>query len=109
MTYRRDEPAKAIAYCRRASEVEPGNLSHAVGFAAALVQAKQYDPAVNILRKLLTVAPDNSTIHANLAAALFQLKRYPEAKTEYIWLTSAQPNSPAAYYLLAFVHDQLGQ
>lgn len=104
-----DNPVKALEYCRRASEAEPSNMRHAIGYAAALVQAKMYEDAVTLLRKLLTHAPDNSTLHANLATALFQLKRYQEAKTEYLWLTEKQPNLAGAYYFLAITHDQLGE
>ena len=102
-------PLKAIEYCRRASTLEPGELSHAIGFGAALVQAKQFDQAILLFRKLLTIAPENATIRANLATALFQLKRYAEAKAEFRWLTEKQPDSPAAYYFLGIVHDQLGE
>jgi tetratricopeptide (TPR) repeat protein len=107
--YRVSNPAKAIEYCRRASALEPGEIGHAIGFGAALVQAKQYDPAVALFRNLLTVAPENATIRANLATALFQLKRLPEARAEFRWLTQKQPESPAAYYFLGIVHDQLGE
>jgi len=107
--YRVSDPAKAIEYCRRASELEPNEIGHAIGFGAALVQAKQYDQAITMLRKLLTVDPENATIRANLATALFQLKRYPEAKTEFRWLSEKQPDSPTAYYFLGIVHDQLGE
>lgn len=105
--YRRDDPAKALDYCRRASEAEPNNVDHAIGFGAALVQAKQFDPAITLFRKLLQIAPDNSTAHANLATALFQSKRYTDAKPEFLWLTNAQPKAAAAYYFLGIVHDQL--
>lgn len=104
-----DAPAKALDYCRRASEAEPSKVRHAIGYAAALVQAKRYDEAAALLKKLLTHAPDNSTLHANLATALFQLKRYEEAKAEYLWLTEKQPNLAGAYYFLAITHDQLGE
>ena len=107
--YRKDDPARALDYCRRAAEAEPGNADHAIGFAAALVQAKQFDQAAAILRKIVEIIPENWTAHANLATALFQLKRYPEAKTEFEWLTIKQPKSPAAYYFLAIAHDQLGE
>ena len=107
--FRVSNPAKAIEYCRRASEAEPNEIGHAIGFGAALVQAKQYDAAIGLFRKLLTLAPENATIRANLATALFQLKRLPEAKAEFRWLTEKQPDSPAAYYFLAIVHDQLGE
>ena len=49
--YRQSDPAKALGYCRRASEAEPENIRHAVGFGAALVQAKQYESAVALLGK----------------------------------------------------------
>jgi tetratricopeptide (TPR) repeat protein len=104
---RRDAPVKAIEYCRRASEAEPGNIGHVIGYAAALVQARQFDKAVSLLRKLIEIAPDNSTAHANLATALFELKRYAEAKAEYEWLTAKQPKLAVAYYFLAICHDQL--
>lgn len=102
-------PSKALEYCRRASAVEPENANHAVGFGAALVQAKQYESAVTVFQKILKVVPDNHTARANLATALFQSKRYAEAKTEYRWLTETQPDSAAAYYFLAIVHDNLAE
>ncbi|MFM9903937.1 MAG: tetratricopeptide repeat protein [Pyrinomonadaceae bacterium] len=107
--YRKADPAKALDYCRRASEAEPNNVSHAVGFGAALVQAKQYEAAVNLLRKIIEIVPDNWTAHANLGTALFQLNRYAEAKIEFEWLTAKQPRVAGAYYFLAIAHDHLGE
>lgn len=106
---RMENPLKALEYCRRASEAEPSNISHAVGFGAALVQAKQYDKAAAIFNRILQIAPDNFTARANLATALFQLKRYAEAKIEYLRLTEKQPNLAIAYYFLAIAHDNLGE
>lgn len=103
------EPLKAIDYCKRAFDVEPGNLSYAVGYGAALVQAKNYLPAVDLFRNILKVSPDNFTVHTNLATALFQLKRLPEAKIEYQWLLERQPDLVIAHYLLGITHDQLGE
>jgi tetratricopeptide (TPR) repeat protein len=102
-------PAKALEYCRRASESESNNLNHAVGYGAALVQAKNYENAVVILTRIVRIAPDNFTAHANLATALFQLKRYPEAIAEYNWLAEKQPDLAIAYYFLAISYDSLGQ
>jgi tetratricopeptide (TPR) repeat protein len=106
---RTENPQKALDYCRRASELEPDNVNHAVGFGAALVQAKRFPEAANLLLKLKEIAPDNYTARANLAAALFQLKRYAEAKTEYTWLTEKQPELSIGYYFLAIAHDNLGE
>jgi tetratricopeptide (TPR) repeat protein len=105
--YRIEDPRRALEFCRRASELEPDNISHAVGYGAALVQAKEYPNAVLLLRKLLTIAPDNSTVHANLATALFQSKRYAEAKPEYQWLAAKQPKLAVTFYFLGIVHDHL--
>lgn len=104
-----ENPPKALEYCKRAYDIEPQNLNHAVGFGAALVQAKQYDAAVNLLRNILQYAPDNSTVRANLATALFQLKRYKEAIIEYNWLIEKTPDLAIAYYFLAISHDYLEQ
>jgi len=105
--FRVSDPGKALDYCRRASEAEPENVRHAIGYGAALVQAKRYDEAVAIFQKLLKFEPSNATVHANLATALFQLKRYAEAKDEYHWLIRNQPDTAITYYFLAIIHDQL--
>ncbi len=107
--YRRTAPAKALEYCRRASEAEPNNIDHAVGFAAALVQAKQYAAAVDLLRKLIGMSPENSTAHANLATALFQSGRFAEAAPEYDWLAQKQPTAATPHFFLGIVHDRLGE
>lgn len=104
-----ESPTKALEYCKRASEVEPNNVNHAVGFGAALVQTRQFDQAAGIFRRILEIAPDNYTARANLATALFQLKRYSEAIPEYQWLTEKQPDLAIAYYFLAIAHDSLGE
>ncbi len=106
---RTENPLKALDYCRRASEAEPSNVNHAVGFGAALVQAKQFDAAVTILKRILQIAPDNFTARANLATALFESKRYAEAVTEYQTLTEKQPKLAIAFYFLAIAHDNLGE
>jgi Flp pilus assembly protein TadD len=54
---RTENPPKALDYCRRASEAEPDNINHAVGFGAALVQAKQFDNAVTILEESSSSRP----------------------------------------------------
>lgn len=103
------DPVKALDYCKRAFEIEPTDIGHAVGYGAALVQAKSYLQAVDLFRNILKFAPDNFTVHSNLATSLFQLKRLPEAKAEYLWLLERQPDLVIAYYLLGITHDQLAE
>ncbi|MEP7213607.1 MAG: tetratricopeptide repeat protein [Acidobacteriota bacterium] len=106
---RTENPAKALDYCRRASEGEPNNITHAIGYGAALVQAKRYLDAVLLFRRILLIAPDNSSVRANLATAYFQLERYDEAKREYEWLTQRQPENAAGFFFLGITHDHLGE
>ncbi len=104
---RTGQPLKAMEFCRRALEVEPNNIDHAVGFGAAMLQAKDYPNAAALFQKLLASAPENFTLRANLATALFQLKRYNEAKVQFQWLVEKQPENAVAYFFLAVSHDQL--
>jgi len=106
---RKGEPLRAIEFCRRAADVEPNNIDHAIGFGAALLQAKQYGQATVMFQKLLNLAPDNYTIRANFATALFQQKRYTEAKVHFNWLSEKQPTNAAVYFFLAVSHDELGE
>jgi len=92
---------------KRAADAAPRDIGPAIGYGAALVQAKRNDEAIALFRKILEVAPDNATVHSNLATALFESKRYAEAKAEYRWLTEKQPNLAVAYFFLAICHDQL--
>ena len=105
----RTQPEKALRYCRLAAEAEPNNLGHAIGFGAALVQAKQFPAAVELFKKLLPYEPENFAVHSNLAAALFELKEFSEAKTEFQWLINKNPGLAVAYYFLAIAHDNLAE
>ncbi len=104
---RTENPLKALDYCKRASAADPNNLNYVIGFGAALVQAKQFESAVSIFKKITAIAPDNYTAHANLAIALFQLKRLPEAKNEYLWIAEKQPDLAITYYFLGIIYDTL--
>ncbi|HBR56563.1 MAG TPA: hypothetical protein DEA22_03695 [Blastocatellia bacterium] len=105
--FRTSDPPKAMEYCRKASEADPYNIVHAIGYGAALVRAKRYDDAISILKKLAAIDPENATIHANLGTAYFQSKRYEESKAEFRRLIEIQPSISTAYYFLAISYDQL--
>lgn len=98
---------KSIDYCRRALELEPTNINHAVGFSSALLKAKQYENAVAVSRRIIQISPDNYTAHANLALSLFQLKLFQEAKIEYLWLIEAKSEIAVTYFFLAICYDNL--
>ncbi|MDQ4123167.1 MAG: tetratricopeptide repeat protein [Acidobacteriota bacterium] len=101
-------PQKALDYCRRAQEIEPTEIKHAVGFGAALVQARQFPQAVDLFRKLLAIEPKNFTARQNLALALYELKRYNESIEEFERLIEAKPDAPVIYFYLATANDFAG-
>ena len=108
-SYRTDEPARSLDYYRRASEIQPDAAEYALGYAAALVQARRFGEAAGILRQVVKANPDNYTARANLATALYESKRYQEAIPEYKWIVSAKPEIGVAHYFIATSHDYLGE
>ncbi|QQS33661.1 MAG: tetratricopeptide repeat protein [Acidobacteriota bacterium] len=105
--YRVTDAAKAIVFCQRGMEAAPARNDLRIGLGAALVQAKQYEPAVSVLRESAAAEPKNYTARANLATALFKLKRHDEALAEFRKLADERPTSPIAYYFLGIIHDEM--
>jgi len=108
-SYRTDDPARSLEYYRRASEIQPDAPDYALGYAAALVQARRFPEAAGILRQVVKASPDNYPAHANLATALYEAKRYQEAIPEYEWIVSAKPEVSVVHYFIATSHDYLGE
>ena len=108
-SYRTDNPARSLEYYRQAAQIKPDSGEYALGYAAALVQARKFPEAVAILRQVVTREPQNYAAHANLATALYESKRYIEALPEYQWILAAKPEIVVAHYFIATAHDYLGE
>ena len=108
-SYRKDDPARALEFYRRAAELQPNAPEYALGYGAALVQARRFMEAVQILKQVVKASPDNYAAHANLATALYEAKRYPEALPEYEWILTNKPDAVVAHYFIATAHDYLGE
>jgi tetratricopeptide (TPR) repeat protein len=106
---RTSEPQHSLEYYRRAAEADPHNVDYAVGYAAALVQLRQFAAAASILQRVLQVAPDKYEAHANFAAALYELKLYKQAIVEYKWISQARPDLAVTQFFIATAHDKLGE
>ena len=105
--YRRVDAEKSQGYYYRALQIDPKNAKYATGYAAALVQRRQFKQAEDVLRQVISLDPDNYTAHANLALSLYEMKRYVEALPEYGWLARARPEVAATYFFIASAHDNL--
>jgi tetratricopeptide (TPR) repeat protein len=108
-SYRTDDPARSLEFYRKAAEIQPDAPEYALGYAAALVQARRFAEAAGILRQVVKTSPGNYVAHANLATALYEAKRYPEAIPEYEWIVAAKPEISVAHYFIATSHDYLGE
>jgi tetratricopeptide (TPR) repeat protein len=107
--YRRIDPAKSQDYYYRANQIDPKNPRYALGYGAALIQARKFAEAEPILKRVIAATPDDYTAHANLALALYEMKRFAEALAEYEWLANAKPEIAATYFFIATAHDNLGE
>ena len=105
--YRRVDPLKSQDYYYRALQIEPANSKYAIGYAAALVQLRQFAQAVPILQKVIARHPDEYYAHTNLALALFELKDFRSALPQYEWIATARPEIAATYFFIAAAHDNL--
>jgi len=108
-SYRTDDPARSLNFYRKASELQPDAPEYALGYGAALVQARRFPEAAHILKQVVRLTPDNYVARANLATALYESKRYQEAIPEYQWILSTKPEAAVAYYFIATSHDYLGE
>jgi tetratricopeptide (TPR) repeat protein len=106
-SYRTEDPARSLEYYRRAAEIDPKSIEYAVGYAAALVQAKRFAAAAHILRQVVKLNPDNYVAHANLATALYEQKDYQSAISEFEWIAKAKPELAVVHYFIATSHDYL--
>jgi tetratricopeptide (TPR) repeat protein len=108
-SYRTDDPARSLDFYRRASEIQPDAAEYAIGYASALVQARRFNDAAQILRQVVRLHPDNYAARANLATALYESKRYSEAIPEYEWIIAKRPEITVVHYFVATSHDYLGE
>jgi tetratricopeptide (TPR) repeat protein len=108
-SYRTDDPARSLAFYRQASEIKPDAPEYALGYGAALVQARRYADAAHILQQVVRLTPDDYVARANLATALYESKRYQEAIPQYHWILTAKPEIAIAHYFIATSHDYLGE
>jgi tetratricopeptide (TPR) repeat protein len=105
--YRTADPNRSLDYYKRAAAIEPANPDYAVGYSAALVQARRFAEAAAVLRRVIAASPNSYAAHANLATALYELKQFASAVEEYEWLLQSKPDLVVAYYFIATAHDYL--
>ena len=56
-SYRTDDPARSLEFYRKAAEMQPNAPEYALGYGAALVQARRFPEAAHILRQVVKLFP----------------------------------------------------
>jgi len=109
LSYRTENPTRALELLRRAAELEPTSAEYAQGYASVLVQLRRFQEAAQILRQVIRRNPESYTAHANLATALYEAKQYRDAIPEYEWLIAAKPELSVVHFFIGTAHDYLGE
>jgi Flp pilus assembly protein TadD len=78
------------------------------GHAVELLQARQFDPAVAALHRVLLLAPKMPEAHVNMGFALLGLERPRQARDFFEGATALRPDQANAYYGLALAHEAAG-
>jgi tetratricopeptide (TPR) repeat protein len=76
--------------------------------AVLMLHARQFEPAVAALRRVLALQPKLPEAHVNMGFALLGLHRAEEARAHFDSATALRPDQANAYYGLALAHEALG-
>jgi Flp pilus assembly protein TadD len=76
--------------------------------AVGLLRARQFEPAVSALHRVLLLAPQMPEAHVNMGYALLGLQRVKEARDFFEGATALKPDQANAYYGLALAWEASG-
>ncbi len=99
----------ALAYYRRAIEIEPRNPDPVNNIGVALVDKKQYAEAIPYFERALKAEPGFYEAHNNLGKALEELGRLDEAIREYRLVLEKKPDHVSALNNLGSALSRKGQ
>jgi tetratricopeptide (TPR) repeat protein len=102
--YRRQKSAQSRAEMEKLLSLDPHNREYLKQFAASCVGLGDYEPIIDLYRRLLTDTQANAEaadLHLWIAHALKTLGRQPEAIEDYRAALTAQPDFGEAWWSLA--------
>lgn len=88
---------KAIAYCKKALDLEPDWAEGHNNLANALAAQGKLKEALQHFSRALELKPDYADAHNNLAVTLARLGRFAEAREHYLQALRLKPNSPETH------------
>jgi TolB-like protein/DNA-binding winged helix-turn-helix (wHTH) protein len=99
-------PGEAISEIERAVQSDP--LADSVYWEKAYIcyLARQYEKVAGVLQTVEYRTPGSSDAHYQLGLVDLAKKKYPEAISEFLTLTSTEPDQPDNWALLTFAYAQ---
>jgi superkiller protein 3 len=108
-----NRPDEAAQVLQKALALKPGHnaTNEFLGKAyfkkgVAQLQAKQYDAALEHLRKAREYAPKDGYVHYNIGEACLFQKNYPEAEKAYNQALEQMPRSAEVFQRLGLVYEK---
>ncbi len=103
------ELAKAERAYRKASELDPSELSHQRGLGQTLLSEEKYSEALAVYQKLADLMPDDSDIYLRLAQIYRELHQLDKAEENLVKARQYAPGSLEVMYNEAMLYEAQGR
>ena len=103
------ELAKAEAAYRKATELDPSELSHVRGLGQTLLSEEKYADALTVYQKLADLMPDDSDVYLRLAQIYRELHQLDKAEENLLKARQYAPGSLEVMYNEAMLYEAQGR
>ncbi|MGB9465786.1 MAG: tetratricopeptide repeat protein [Candidatus Acidiferrum sp.] len=103
------ELAKAEAVYRKATELDPSELSHVRGLGQTLLAEEKFADALTVYQKLADLMPDDSDVYLRLAQIYRELHQLDHAEENLLKARQYAPGSLEVMYNEAMLYEAQGR
>jgi Flp pilus assembly protein TadD len=101
--------AKAEAAYRKATELDPSELSHTRGLGQTLLAEEKFADALSVYQKLADLMPDDSDVYLRLAQIYRELHQLDHAEENLLKARQYAPGSLEVMYNEAMLYEAQGR
>jgi Flp pilus assembly protein TadD len=101
--------AKAEAAYRKATDLDPSELSHVRGLAQTLLAEEKFSDALTVYQKLADLMPDDSDVYLRLAQIYRELHQLDHAEENLLKARQYAPGSLEVMYNEAMLYEAQGR
>ncbi|MGH9743666.1 MAG: tetratricopeptide repeat protein [Candidatus Acidiferrum sp.] len=107
-TQTHDLPKAEAAY-RKASDMDPSELSHLRGLGQTLLSEEKYTEALKVYQKLSDLMPDDADVYLRLGQIYRELNQLDLAEQSLLKARQYEPGSPEVMYNEAMLYEAQGR